>query len=189
MKTLIEKRVGTKEKPPKKTTLKAGELTADFIAGNLRPSATKATRFYVPSPTSCVTRIGEPTIRKSPTTVWTRARMHSQLHIMGAVLPPTHPNPSITRRASQEIPREISSSRWSLSRRPHLLPRAVASRSFTPSMASLDSRPLSSTWMARGNTRHFRTSFHQRNHSKIFALFNTTSLPPSPPLPDEWRHI
>jgi D-apionolactonase len=36
MKTLIEKRVGTKEKPPKRITLKAGALTADFIAGNLR---------------------------------------------------------------------------------------------------------------------------------------------------------
>ena len=34
--TLIEKRVGTKEKPPKRITLKAGALTADFIAGNLR---------------------------------------------------------------------------------------------------------------------------------------------------------
>jgi D-apionolactonase len=36
MKTLIEKRVGTKEKPPKRITLKAGAITADFIAGNLR---------------------------------------------------------------------------------------------------------------------------------------------------------
>jgi hypothetical protein len=36
MKTLIEKRVGTKEKPPECITLKAGALTADFIAGNLR---------------------------------------------------------------------------------------------------------------------------------------------------------
>ena len=36
MKTLIEKRVGTKEKPPKRITLKAGALAADFIAGNLR---------------------------------------------------------------------------------------------------------------------------------------------------------
>jgi hypothetical protein len=36
MKTLIEKRVGTKEKPPERITLKAGALTADFIAGNLR---------------------------------------------------------------------------------------------------------------------------------------------------------
>ena len=36
MKTLIEKRVGTKEKPPERIILKAGALTADFIAGNLR---------------------------------------------------------------------------------------------------------------------------------------------------------
>jgi D-apionolactonase len=36
MKTLIEKRVGTREKPPERITLKAGALTADFIAGNLR---------------------------------------------------------------------------------------------------------------------------------------------------------
>src|ERR1700684_3660263 len=36
MKTLIEKRVGTKEKPPECITLKAAALTADFIAGNLR---------------------------------------------------------------------------------------------------------------------------------------------------------
>jgi hypothetical protein len=36
MKTLIEKRVGTKEKPPERITLKAGALTADFTAGNLR---------------------------------------------------------------------------------------------------------------------------------------------------------
>jgi hypothetical protein len=36
MKTLIEKRVGTREKPTERITLKAGALTADFIAGNLR---------------------------------------------------------------------------------------------------------------------------------------------------------
>jgi D-apionolactonase len=36
MKTLTEKRVGTKERPPKRITLKAGALTVDFIAGNLR---------------------------------------------------------------------------------------------------------------------------------------------------------
>jgi D-apionolactonase len=36
MKTLTEKRVGTKEKPPKRVTLKAGALTVEFIAGNLR---------------------------------------------------------------------------------------------------------------------------------------------------------
>jgi hypothetical protein len=36
MKTLTEKRLGTKEKPPKRITLKAGALTVDFIAGNLR---------------------------------------------------------------------------------------------------------------------------------------------------------
>ncbi len=37
MKTsLIERRVGTKEKAPKRITLKAGALTADFVAGGLR---------------------------------------------------------------------------------------------------------------------------------------------------------
>jgi hypothetical protein len=37
MKTsVIERRVGTREKPPKPTTLKAGPLTADFVAGGLR---------------------------------------------------------------------------------------------------------------------------------------------------------
>src|ERR1700722_9835296 len=34
--TLIEKRVGTREKPPKRITLKAGALTVDLVAGNLR---------------------------------------------------------------------------------------------------------------------------------------------------------
>ena len=37
MKTsLIERRVGTKEKAPKRVALKAGPLTVDFVAGNLR---------------------------------------------------------------------------------------------------------------------------------------------------------
>jgi hypothetical protein len=36
MKNLIERRVGTKEKAPKRITLKAGALTVDFVAGNLR---------------------------------------------------------------------------------------------------------------------------------------------------------
>jgi D-apionolactonase len=36
MKSLIERRVGTKEKAPKRIPLKAGALTVDFIAGNLR---------------------------------------------------------------------------------------------------------------------------------------------------------
>jgi hypothetical protein len=37
MKTsLIERRVGTKEKAPKCVALKAGPLTVDFVAGNLR---------------------------------------------------------------------------------------------------------------------------------------------------------
>ena len=37
MKTsLIERRVGTKEKAPKCIVLKAGPLTAEFVAGNLR---------------------------------------------------------------------------------------------------------------------------------------------------------
>ncbi len=37
MKTsLIERRVGTREKPPKSITLKAGALTVDFVAGGLR---------------------------------------------------------------------------------------------------------------------------------------------------------
>ncbi len=37
MKTnLIERRVGTREKPPKRITLRAGALTVDFVAGGLR---------------------------------------------------------------------------------------------------------------------------------------------------------
>ncbi len=37
MKTsLLERRVGTREKAPKSVTLKAGELTVEFVAGGLR---------------------------------------------------------------------------------------------------------------------------------------------------------
>ncbi|MDT7811739.1 MAG: hypothetical protein QOJ42_1655, partial [Acidobacteriaceae bacterium] len=34
--SLIERRVGTKEKAPKSVALKAGPLTVDIVAGNLR---------------------------------------------------------------------------------------------------------------------------------------------------------